>query len=79
MNATVKTPMGTPESQPLLARLAHLIVRRRKIVIAVWIVLTLFGAFSAGQVSKPFRLAESRPVGPDGVTILIYQPVTRED
>ena len=27
-------------------------VRRRKVVIAAWIVLTLFGAFSAGQVSK---------------------------
>jgi RND superfamily putative drug exporter len=27
-------------------------VRRRKLVIGVWIALTLFGAFSAGQVSK---------------------------
>jgi dihydrofolate reductase len=36
----------------------------------------LFGDTGA---SKPFRLVESRPVGPDGVTILIYQPVTRED
>src|SRR6266850_4641437 len=44
--------MTTPEKQPLLARLAHLIVRRRRAVIGVWIVLTLFGAFSAGQVSK---------------------------
>jgi putative drug exporter of the RND superfamily len=44
--------VGTPEGQPLLARLAHLIVRRRKIVIAAWVALTLFGAFSAGQVSK---------------------------
>ena len=35
--------------------------------------------FGDTSVSKPFRLAESRPVGPDGVTILIYQPVTRED
>src|SRR3954471_17367950 len=49
VNASVGT---TPETQPLLARLAHLIVRRRKIVIAAWVVLTLFGAFSAGQVSK---------------------------
>jgi RND superfamily putative drug exporter len=37
---------------PLLARLAHAIVRRRKAVIAVWFVLTVFGAFSAGQVSN---------------------------
>src|SRR6266571_3676548 len=41
-----------PGTQPLLARLAHTIVRRRRIVIAAWIVLTLFGAFAAGQVSK---------------------------
>src|SRR5437870_3008660 len=36
----------------VLARLAHLIVRRRRAVVGVWVVLTLFGAFSAGQVSK---------------------------
>jgi putative drug exporter of the RND superfamily len=41
-----------PDTQPLLARLAHAIVRRRRLVIAAWVVLTLFGAFSAGQVSK---------------------------
>src|SRR4051795_8577205 len=35
-----------------LDRLAHLMVRRRRVVIAVWIVLTLFGAFAAGQVSN---------------------------
>ena len=52
MSDTLKTSVATPEAQPLLARLAHLIVRRRKLVIAAWIALTLFGAFSAGQVSK---------------------------
>jgi dihydrofolate reductase len=36
----------------------------------------LFGDMSG---PKALRLAESRPIGPDGVTILIYQPVTRED
>ena len=36
----------------MLERLAHRIVRRRRAVIGVWIVLTLFGAYSAGQVSK---------------------------
>ena len=41
-----------PETEPILARLAHVIARRRRIVIAAWVVLTLFGAFSAGQVSK---------------------------
>src|SRR5438445_4997574 len=44
--------MSRPEKTPLLARLAHQIVRRRRVVIAVWVVLTLFGGFSAGQVSK---------------------------
>src|SRR4051812_8731337 len=44
--------MTTPDQQPILARLAHTIVRRRRFVIAIWVVLTLFGAFSAGQVSK---------------------------
>ena len=36
----------------MLARLAHLVARRRWYVIGVWIVLTLFGGFAAGQVSK---------------------------
>src|SRR5256886_13607396 len=36
----------------MLARLAHVIVRRRRLVIVAWVVLTLFGAFSAAQVSK---------------------------
>jgi RND superfamily putative drug exporter len=48
VNATV----GTPETEPKLARLTHVIVRRRKLVIGVWVALTVFGAFSAGQVSK---------------------------
>src|SRR5881409_3798893 len=36
----------------MLARLAHVIVRRRRAVIWAWLALTLFGGFSAGQVSK---------------------------
>jgi RND superfamily putative drug exporter len=39
------------ESSPRLAHLAHAIVRHRWIVIGVWIVLTIFGAYSAGRVS----------------------------
>src|SRR5438105_13784887 len=35
-----------------LARLAHFIAHHRRAVIVVWVLLTLFGAFSAGQVSK---------------------------
>ncbi|HZC31625.1 MAG TPA: MMPL family transporter [Gaiellaceae bacterium] len=45
----------------MLARLAHMIVRRRKAVIGVWIVLTLFGAFAAGQVSKRWYQSFSIP------------------
>jgi RND superfamily putative drug exporter len=36
----------------MLARLAHIIARRRWVVIGLWAFLTLFGMFSAGQVSK---------------------------
>ncbi|MGB2875301.1 MAG: MMPL family transporter [Gaiellaceae bacterium] len=45
----------------MLEGLAHLIVRRRKLVIAVWVVLTLFGAFSAQQVSKRWFQSFSIP------------------
>src|SRR5919202_1458101 len=45
-------PSSQADSSPLLARLGHLIARRRRLVIVVWVALTLFGAFSAGQVSK---------------------------
>jgi RND superfamily putative drug exporter len=45
--------MVKPLSSPsVLARLAHTIVRRRRLVIGVWVLLTLFGAFSAQRVSK---------------------------
>src|SRR5256712_1691947 len=43
---------AAPDKQPLLARLAHVMVRHRRAVIGFWIVLTVFGAFSASQVSK---------------------------
>ena len=36
----------------MLARLAHIVARNRWKVIGVWIVLTLFGGFAAGQVGK---------------------------
>jgi putative drug exporter of the RND superfamily len=45
----------------VLARLAHLIVRRRRVVLAIWAVLTLFGAFSAQQVSKRWYQSFSIP------------------
>ncbi|MDX6507620.1 MAG: putative drug exporter of the superfamily [Gaiellaceae bacterium] len=53
--------MSANDTSPKLGRLAHLIVRRRRIVIAIWIVLTLFGGFSAGQVSKRWFQSFSIP------------------
>ena len=45
----------------MLERLAHLIVRRRRVVIGIWIALTLFGAYSAGAVSKRWYQSFSIP------------------
>jgi len=45
----------------LLARLAHTVTRHRKLVIAVWVVLTIFGGFAAGQVSKRWYQSFSIP------------------
>jgi putative drug exporter of the RND superfamily len=45
----------------MLARLTHLITRHRWLVIGVWIVLTLFGAFAAVQVSKRWYQSFSIP------------------
>jgi uncharacterized membrane protein YdfJ with MMPL/SSD domain len=36
----------------MLARLAHVITRHRWLVIGIWAVLTIFGAYAAGEVSK---------------------------
>jgi dihydrofolate reductase len=44
---------------------------------------TVLGAgrrlFADTPEPKSLQLVESRPVGPEGVTVLIYKPVTRED
>jgi putative drug exporter of the RND superfamily len=45
----------------MLARLAHWVTRHRWLVIGVWIVLTLFGAYAAGQVSKRWYQSFSIP------------------
>ena len=45
----------------MLARLAHFVARRRRPVIAVWVVLTLFGGYAAGQVSKRWYQSFSIP------------------
>jgi len=45
----------------VLARLAHVIARHRWPVIGAWLVLTIFGAYSAGQVSKRWFQSFSIP------------------
>jgi len=45
----------------MLARLAHLVSRHRRKVIFAWVALTLFGAFSASQVSKRWYQSFSIP------------------
>src|SRR5438876_11419021 len=45
----------------MLARLTHVIARRRWYVIGAWLVLTVFGAYSAGQVSKRWFQSFSIP------------------
>src|SRR3954451_1836816 len=48
-------PTSRPETSarpPVLARLAHQIVRYPWVVICAWIALTLFGGVAAGQVSN---------------------------
>jgi RND superfamily putative drug exporter len=45
----------------VLAGLAHLVHRHRRAVLGVWLVLTLFGAFAANQVSKRWFQSFSIP------------------
>ena len=45
----------------MLARLAHVIARHRWPVIGIWLVLTLFGGFAAGKVSKRWFQSFSIP------------------
>jgi RND superfamily putative drug exporter len=51
----------TQADSTFLGRLAHLVARHRWKVIAIWIVLTLFGAFAAGQVHKRWYQSFSIP------------------
>ena len=45
----------------MLARLAHFVTRHRFAVIGAWILLTIFGGFAAGQVSKRWYQSFSIP------------------
>jgi putative drug exporter of the RND superfamily len=49
------------EGVRVLARLAHRVARRRRLIIAIWVVLTLFGGFAAGRVSKRWYQSFSIP------------------
>src|SRR5581483_1036242 len=44
-----------------MTRLAHVVLRHRRVVVGAWLVLTLFGAFSASQVSKRWFQSFSIP------------------
>src|SRR5213082_579678 len=44
-----------------MERLARLVLRRRKMVIGLWLVLTIFGAYSAQRVSKRWFQSFSIP------------------
>ena len=48
----------------LLARLAHLIIRRRRLIIAVWIVMTVVGGVAAGKLSSRWYQSFSIPGKP---------------
>jgi putative drug exporter of the RND superfamily len=48
----------------MLARLAHLIVRHRWLVISAWLILTVFGGFAAQQVSSRWFQSTSVPGQP---------------
>jgi RND superfamily putative drug exporter len=45
----------------VLARLAHIVARHRRAIIVAWVILTLFGGFAAGQVSKRWYQSFSIP------------------
>src|SRR5262249_8017318 len=49
------------EGEIVLARLAHFVSRHRKAVIAIWVALTIFGGYAAGQVSKRWYQSFSIP------------------
>jgi uncharacterized membrane protein YdfJ with MMPL/SSD domain len=45
----------------VLARLAHVVHRRRLLIIGIWLVLTIFGAYSAQRVSSRWFQSFSIP------------------
>src|SRR5581483_1544276 len=55
---------ATPTTNSVLARLAHVIARRRWPVIGVWLVLTLVGGMAAGKLSSRWYQSFSIPGKP---------------
>src|ERR671939_262700 len=62
MNGRQGTPGGASSGR--LARLGHFTARHRWLVIGVWVVLTLFGGFAAGQLSSRWYQSLSVPGKP---------------
>src|SRR5499426_3381256 len=46
------TTNENPSESSALAQLARVVMRHRRLVAGLWIALTIFGAFSANEVSK---------------------------
>ena len=55
---------NAPADSPLLRRLALFIVRRRRLVIGVWLVLTIVGVVASGQLSSRWYQSSAVPGGP---------------
>jgi RND superfamily putative drug exporter len=63
-NPVVRDHFRCEQETLLLIRLAHLTVRHRFAVIGSWLLLTLFGAFAAGEVSTRWYQSLSIPGKP---------------
>src|SRR6266545_6404326 len=68
--SAMRTPIPVPGADPavcpskgvpMLARLAHAIAHHRKAIILTWLALTVFGGFSAAQVSQRWLQSFSIP------------------
>ena len=55
---------NAPADSPLLRRLALFIVRRRRLVIGVWLALTIVGVVASGQLSSRWYQSSAVPGGP---------------
>ncbi len=58
------TTTRSTTSVPLLARLTHLTIRHRWLVIGAWLMLTIFGVFASGKVETRWYTATAIPGQP---------------